>query len=63
MTPRTGIKQIITFDEFPQMNVPKFPDVIHDGKVLDSDKNFRTHALIRLVPADGNTVSDLIQFR
>jgi len=43
------------------MDEPQFSNVIHDWEVFDSDKNFGENVLIRLIPADGDLVSNLIE--
>lgn len=62
-TPRTEIREQFTFDEFAQMNVPQLADVIHDGEVFDSDKDFGEDVLIGLVPVDGDLVCDFVELR
>lgn len=63
MTPLTEIRQKITLDKFTQMHEPQLPDIVHDGEVLDSDKDFRVHVLIGLVATDSHTIGYFIEFR
>ena len=44
------------------MDVSEFPNVIHDGEVLDSDEDFREDVLIGLISADSDFVSYFIEF-
>lgn len=51
------------FDKFAQMYESKLSDVIHNRKLLDSDKHLREDVWIRLVTIDCHSVGDLIKFR
>lgn len=62
-TPLTAINHKVTFDELSQMNVPQLPDVIHDGEILDSDKNLREDVLIGLILVDSDLVGNLVKLR
>jgi hypothetical protein len=44
------------------MDVSELSDVIHDWEVLDSYKNFGEDVLIGLIPVDGHSVGDFVEF-
>lgn len=42
---------------------PQLSDIIHNGKILNPDKDFREDIGVRLIPIDGDSISNLVQLR
>ena len=53
----------ITFDELTQMHESKLSNIIHNGKLLNSDKHLREDVGIRLVTSDSYSVSNFVKLR